>query len=149
MSKLFRRQVLGLAALGICALGGLLAGCQGEGSGPFPPVPVLGVTSLTFPSGTFVGGQTITGTITLGAPAGVGGVLVTLNSSSGSVVVPVNVTVPQGFTSATFTATTSPVTGATTAVITATGAGASQTFTITLVPSTTGATGGTGTTGVR
>ena len=81
-----------------------------------PPLTGFSVNPTSVP-----GGQSATGTVTLGSPAPPGGVAVSLSSSlPGSVSVPPTVTVPAGATSASFTATTFPGAGTTTAQLVAT-----------------------------
>jgi hypothetical protein len=82
-----------------------------------------------------VGGSGATGTVTLSAAAGTGGLVVTLSSSNSSVVsVPASVTVVAGATTAQFAVTTTAVTSATTVTITGTGGGATRTATLTVNP---------------
>lgn len=70
--------------------------------------PVITPVNVSFVSPTVYGGDSTTGTVEIdGRP--VGGLNVTLQSSSGIVQVPATVTVPNGQTSATFPVTTSPV----------------------------------------
>lgn len=70
--------------------------------------PVVSVSALTFPD--VVGGQAVTGTVTLNNfPRGAGGATIALTSGDPSVQVPATVTVPQGAYSASFTAGTSVV----------------------------------------
>lgn len=73
----------------------------------FAPAPVL--RSVTLSPVSIFGGAAVTGTVTLGAPAPTGGIVITLKSSASSVVVPASVTVPAGASSAKFTAATKPV----------------------------------------
>ena len=65
--------------------------------------------SLSAAPSTVTGGASSTGTVNLTSAAPVGGVTVSLSSSSADAQVPVNVTVLAGNTSATFSITTSPV----------------------------------------
>ena len=83
------------------------------------------VTALAVTPTTVVGGGAITGTITIGGPAPAGGFVVTLTSSKATVTVPASVTVPAGASSATFVATSNPVSTATALTITAAAGGAS------------------------
>ncbi len=62
-------------------------------------------------------GTEATGKVTLNSPAGPSGALVSLSVNSSKAFVPVDVTVPSGETSATFTVSTHPVVTATTVVI--------------------------------
>ena len=82
-----------------------------------------------------VGGTPVRGTVTLGAAAGVGGRTITLSSTvPGVVTVPVSVVVPQGSTTAIFTATSTTVT-ADTGVILGADDGTAQVYnTVTVVP---------------
>jgi hypothetical protein len=80
-----------------------------------------------------VGGNSVTGTVTLADPAPVAGANVSLSSKDGTVHVS-PVTIPAGQTSQTFTLTTSAVTAARTVSITAIYAGASQTVSLTVNP---------------
>jgi uncharacterized protein (TIGR03437 family) len=85
------------------------------------PTAGLGtISSLGLAPGTVVGGQTNpTGTVTLGAAAPAGGILVNLSSNSGAATVPASILIPQGQTSGNFTVTTSAVGSTTVATITA------------------------------
>jgi len=80
------------------------------------------------------GGTAATGTVTLGSPAPVGGVVVALTSSSATAVVPASVTVAAGATTATFVISTTVVAASTPAVITASSLGVSKTTTLTVNP---------------
>jgi hypothetical protein len=64
---------------------------------------------LAFNPSSVVGGSASTGTLTLAAPAGAGGLTFTLVSNNGAVTVPGSVTVLQGQNSVTFNATTTLV----------------------------------------
>ena len=90
------------------------------------------LSSVSVNPASVVGGGTSTGTVTLNGPAPAGGALVTLSSSNPSAAqVPASVTVPANATTATFTATTSPVSANTSLTISAT-YGASQTTAFTV-----------------
>ena len=79
------------------------------------------------------GGVSSTGTVTLNAAAPAGGAVVSLTSSNTAAAqVPASVTVPDGATSATFTATTSPVASDTAVTITALYNSVSRTTTLTV-----------------
>ena len=81
------------------------------------------------------GGATSSGTVTLSAPAGAGGLTVTLSSSNGSVAaVPTSVTVAQGSTAAAFTVTTFTVSAVSFATITASYSGGKVTESLTVNP---------------
>ena len=88
---------------------------------------------LTLDASAVVGGNSVTGTVTLADPAPVAGANVSLSSGNGSVRVSA-VTIPTGQTSQTFTLTTSAVTTAVAVSITAIYAGASQTASLTVNP---------------
>jgi uncharacterized protein (TIGR03437 family) len=88
---------------------------------------------LALDASAVVGGNSVTGTVTLAEVAPVGGANVSLKSGDGSVQAP-RVTIPAGQTSLNFTLTTSAVTAARTVSITATYAGASQTVLLTVNP---------------
>src|ERR1019366_8570269 len=93
----------------------------------FPPL------QLTLDASAVVGGNSVSGTVTLADPAPVAGANVRLTSNDGTVRVS-PVTIPAGQTSQTFTLTTSAVTAARTVSITATYAAASQTVLLTVNP---------------
>jgi hypothetical protein len=83
--------------------------------------------ALVLTPATLPGGQSASGTVTLNEPAPSGGLLVTLSSAKPSAVaVPASITVPAGMTSASFTATTSPVTGSVGVLVSATAGGVTQ-----------------------
>lgn len=89
--------------------------------------------SLTVSPTQVTGGSSATGTITLTGPAGLGGLVVSLKTSSLLyAAVPLTVTVPQGITTATFTITTNPVASTQAVTITATAGGISQTAVLTV-----------------
>ncbi|WP_144241198.1 beta strand repeat-containing protein [Fimbriimonas ginsengisoli] len=92
-----------------------------------------GLVSLTMSPSSVNGGASSTGTVTLASPAPAGGTLVNLSSNVSAVVTPSSVTIPEGQSSATFTAVTSQVAGDTTATITATAAGTTVSGTLTVV----------------
>ena len=82
-----------------------------------------------------VGGDSSTGTVTLGAPAPAGGAVVTLSSDKTFATVPTSVTVAQGSTTGTFTVSTVAVgTLFNSAVITAAYGGQSATATLAVNP---------------
>ena len=86
------------------------------------------VASLTLNPTSVVGGvQSSTGTVTLSGPAPAGGAQVTLSSGNGAANVPAIVTVPAGSSSATFTVNTSIVLVSTSATISASYNGTTQT----------------------
>ena len=91
----------------------------GAGLAPFSPLQP--VNSFMISPQEIVGGTNSTGTITLSAPAPVGGASFTLNAAAG-ISVPAAVTVAGGATKASFPITTVAVTASQASVITATGA---------------------------
>jgi hypothetical protein len=94
-----------------------------------PPPPTL--ATLTFDHTSIVGGNPVTGTVTLSAPAPTGGSVVALKSSNAPLApVPASVTVAAGNTSATFTVTTAATKKNTTVTISATYNGVTRTATI-------------------
>lgn len=96
-------------------------------------VTAVSLSTLTISPTSVTGGESATGTVTLSAAAGDGGVIVTLLSNRAQAVVPASVTVPAGATSANFPITTASVDAAVAADITAT-AGVSRTTRLTLQP---------------
>jgi energy-coupling factor transporter transmembrane protein EcfT len=98
-----------------------------------PPGPTL--TSLSLNPTNIVGGSPSSGTVTLSAPAPSGGALVSLSSSNtGVVIVPSNVTISSGATSAIFTASSSSVTASTPVTVSGSYAGVTQTASLTVTP---------------
>ena len=103
----------------------------------FTPAAVMaaGLSSLTFSAATVTGGKTVTGTVKLSAAAPSAGQVVSLSSSNASALkVPTSVTIAAGKTSATFTATSVPVTASSTVTITASADGTQKTGTVTVLP---------------
>jgi len=93
------------------------------------------VTSLSVSPTVVFGTQNATGTVVISTAAGAGGLVVSLASANPAVVtVPATVTVAQGATSATFTATTAQVIGQTGVLLTATFGASSRTRTLTVRP---------------
>lgn len=92
-----------------------------------------GLQSVAVEPGTLVGGFAFEGLVTLDAPAGEGGAVVTLTASNG-VVVPSTVTVPQGERTAGFAGTTPAVTRTTKVKITAQLGRSRQQTRLTLLP---------------
>src|SRR6185437_9449100 len=103
-----------------------------ETPGPGVSISVLGISGVTLNPSTLVGGASSTGTVTLSAPAGTGGVTVSLSSSNtGVATVPSSVVVAAGTTSATFAVTTKPV-GISTPVTISAGFAGTATATLTV-----------------
>ena len=92
------------------------------------------VASMTMNPTTVSGGSSSTGTVTLNAPAAIGGYSVALSSNNAAVQVPASVTVPANATSATFTATTTPVGATTSVTLTASFNGSSQSSALSVTP---------------
>jgi hypothetical protein len=99
-------------------------------SAPLKLVPPL---QLTLDATAVVGGDSVTGTVTLADPAPVAGANVRLTTNDGTVHVS-PVTIPAGQTSQTFTLTTSAVAAARVVSVIATYAAASQTVLLTVNP---------------
>lgn len=92
------------------------------------------VSSVSFNPSTVVGGKNSTGTVTLDAPAGNGGLTVALASASNAVSLPSSVTVLAGQTTATFTVATIGVDASTQAAVIASLNGQSSSGTLTVNP---------------
>lgn len=76
-----------------------------------------GITSLTFPVRSIVGGTGTTGTVYLSGYGGVLGTVVYLSTKSGAIKIPASVTVESRATSATFAVSSTPVASNTTATV--------------------------------
>jgi len=95
----------------------------------------LAVSALTVAPSEVIGGGTAQATVTLNGPAPAGGSTVTLQSADPtSVAVPPTVLVPEGASSATFTATSASVTATVEVSISATLGASSQSATLTVHP---------------
>ncbi|MCX7993793.1 MAG: S8 family serine peptidase [Fimbriimonadales bacterium] len=104
------------------------------GGGPTQPT----LDTLSLNPTTVVGGNSVTGTVTLTSAAPSGGFVVNLSSSNAAVAsVPSSVTVPAGATSANFTVSTAAVSSSTNVTITASAGGVSRTATLTVNPAST------------
>jgi subtilase family serine protease len=86
----------------------------------------ISLSSLALNPTVVMGGESAQGTVTLSSPAGQGGAQIILGSSHAAVVVPAQVTVPEGASSAVFTITTGAVAAETQANISATFNGVTQ-----------------------
>lgn len=114
------------------AVTAVLSGCTVTSP---PPPAQTSLSSVTLSQTNVVGGNPVTGTVTLSGAAPAGGFAVSLTSSNPGIAgVPAAVTVPQGASSAGFTVTTTAVDDTQSAVITATAAGLSRSVTLTVVP---------------
>ena len=92
------------------------------------------VASLTLNPSTVLGGASSQATITLSSPAPIGGLVLSLASSTASVTVPATATVPAGQTTVHFTVTTSLVSTQVTANISASLNGTTTTAALTVNP---------------
>ncbi len=102
-----------------------------EGFGVTIDPPPATLSGVSVNPASILAGQSAAGTVTLTAPAGAGGVNVSLSSSNPSVAaVPLSVIVPQGSLSATFPVTTGIVQAATPVVVTASYAGVNAQVTV-------------------
>jgi len=100
-----------------------------------PPVEGPTLSALSVNPSTVLGGNPVTGTVTLSGAATSGGAVVTLSSSNVAATVPTSVTVPVGATSANFTVNTSVMPENTTLGLTISGIlGSSRSATLTLEP---------------
>jgi hypothetical protein len=84
-----------------------------------------------------VGGNAATGTVSLTAPAGTGGAVVSLSSAGGAITVPGSVTVAASASAAPFGISTTAVATQTLVSVSATYAGVTKTTTVTVNPATT------------
>jgi subtilase family protein len=111
---------------------------------PQPPPGGPTLTSLSFNPKLVVGGSPSLGSVTLSGPAPSDGALVSLSSNNpGVVAVPASVTIPQGETSFSFTASTSTVTSPATVTVAASYAGVTQTNSLIVTPPPPGTPAGT------
>ena len=92
------------------------------------------LASISVSASTVVGGVTVTGNVTLSAPAPAGGLKIALNSNSSSASISTSITVPAGKTSASISVKTLPVSVQTGVVITATFGGSSESASLTVNP---------------
>lgn len=92
------------------------------------------LTSVTLSQSSVVGGNSLTGRITLFAPAPAGGITVNLRSSSNLATVPATVQINQGETNASFAIQTRGVSGPSLVRIIGTFLGATRTANLTIVP---------------
>ncbi|HET7032166.1 MAG TPA: hypothetical protein VFJ48_03505 [Casimicrobiaceae bacterium] len=99
------------------------------------PAAAAALASIGANPSSVAGGASATGTVTLTSGAPTSGAQVGLSSASSAIVVPPNVSVANGASSATFAIGTSAVTTLTSASLTATYAGVSKTTTFTVTPS--------------
>ncbi len=129
------RQRLGFRAATAILVIALCISCGGGYGGPGSNPPPATLSSVTLNPMTVTGGNSSTGTVTLGGYAPSGGATVSLTSSNISVATaPPNVTVAAGASTATFTVNTSAVTASTPVTISATYAGVTKTASLTVTP---------------
>lgn len=95
-----------------------------------PPTP----TTVGLSSNSILGGSSVTGAVTLTAVAPYGGAVVALSSGNAAAIVPANVSIAAGQTSASFTVQTSTVGASVSAAITAKLNGGTATATLTVGP---------------
>ena len=95
-------------------------------------IPAL--ASISMSPATVVGSVSSTGTVTMTNPAPTGGAVVALSSNNTAAIVPTSITVPAGQTTASFTITTSGVGAWTSATISGTYVGATQTASLAIAP---------------
>jgi hypothetical protein len=125
-------SALQFACISIC-----LSGCGGITLNKFTQDPSNSVPlrSLTCNQAHFTGAGNITCTVVLDAPAPSAGVILGLSSSSATVEVPADVTIPSNASSASFTANIAAVSSALDVTLTATIDGTSSSFILQLNPS--------------
>ncbi|HEV2915112.1 MAG TPA: BACON domain-containing carbohydrate-binding protein [Pyrinomonadaceae bacterium] len=124
------------AAVSATQSGTLTATANGVGKSVALSVRPIGVFSLTLSPNPVVGGNNVTGTVTLERPAGPGNIVVSLSSSNSAVASPAtaSITIPAGTRSMTFTVHTTQVQSTTAVVITATANGVGKSATLTVNP---------------
>lgn len=99
-----------------------------------PVIPAAAALASLTVSSTLTGGSSGIGQVFLNGAAGAGGAIVSLASQTAGVTVPASVSIAQGQSSASFTITTSAVTGTVNAQINATYSGVTKTATLAVVP---------------
>lgn len=92
------------------------------------------LSALALQPATVVGGTTVSGSVSLSAPAPAGGAVVALSSNNAAVRVPSSVSVAQGASSAGFAITTVAVTARTAGTVSASWQGVTRSATLTLDP---------------
>ena len=97
-------------------------------------IPAISLSTLSLAPASIAGGATSQGTVTLSGAAPAGGVLVSLSDNSPATGLPSGVTVPSGSSSASFTITSTPVTGSTQVTVSAAYGGVLKNATLTLTP---------------
>ncbi len=115
------------------ALSASFNGTTATGSVSISAAPVVSLATITLPE--VVGGQSVTGTITMNNfSRNLAGSVISLTSNNAFVQVPATVTVPYGTTSATFTATTSIVPASKAVTVQASYNGSSLSATTSVLP---------------
>ena len=94
------------------------------------------ISGITISPSSVQGGLPTFGTVTLNGPAGPNGATVMLSSTNPAVSVPASITIPAGYTFASFTVSTSPVVQPATVTITAGLSATSISTTLTVIPAT-------------
>lgn len=94
------------------------------------------ISGITVNPSSVQGGLPTSGTITLNGPAGPNGTIVTLSSNNLAVSVPTSITIPAGYSFATFTASTTPMVTPANVTLTASLNGITFSTTITVTPIT-------------
>ncbi|MDR3692251.1 MAG: hypothetical protein P4L46_22910 [Fimbriimonas sp.] len=112
-------------------------GISSHGYGMLWEIGYTSLSSLTVSPDSVMGGTTTTGSVVLSAPAPSSGSVVSLSSNNSKVTVPSTVTVQPGQTSSTFNVGTVSVSHTTSATLTATLVGTTQTATLTVNPAPT------------
>jgi len=120
-----------VAAITPLVITGAYAGVNATANLTINPIVPTGVS--VNPSA-ILSGQTASGTVTISAPATGGGMAIALSSSNAAASVPAWVTVAQGATSASFTATAGTVTTATSVALTASSGGVNMGANLTVNP---------------
>jgi uncharacterized protein (TIGR03437 family) len=131
------QTAIGTVSVNTVQTGTITATAQGAtqtASFEVDPANQAKVAALTLSTTSLPGGQSLTGTVSLAAPAASGGVSVQIASDDPSVKVPATVSVPFNQSSATFNITTMSVTTAGTANLTATLGSSSATAQLQVLP---------------
>jgi hypothetical protein len=122
---------------GVAAGTATISASSGGATGQSPTLTVarVALSTLTLNSNTVVGGVSLTGTVTLTAPAPVGGAAVTLTAND-PLSVSASVTVPAGATTAVFTVATRLVGGTISGTVTGSYGGASSSASVSVTKPT-------------
>jgi len=117
-----------------CVVGGGCLWPDASYSNTYVLTPVAEVDQLTLRSSVVAGCKSVVGTVTLGAPAPAGGVIVTLGDTLAAATTPSTVTVPAGATSKTFSVKTVPLSVAESGTVSATVGGTTLSQNLTVRP---------------